>query len=239
MNTKQNTVLMRLLTWLVLPLAIIALAYLLVDSIMQPVNFQKEQRAREQVGIARLKDVRELQDAYKSVNGKYTDDMDSLILFYNSGSIVVKRQVGSKDDSLAMAHTKEIKARMPWVRGAQMNQYLASLYEKGDRNLVFSVDTKIPVRDTLFKGRTDFCIDSLATIPFSGGMPLEMEAVVKTVSGVKVPLFEARMPYRALLKGLDNQLRINLDSECQNKNRYEGLQVGSVTAPNNNAGNWE
>ncbi len=70
-------------------------------------------------------------------------------------------------------------------------------------------------------------------------MPLEMDAVVKTVSGVKVPLFEARMPYRALLKGLDNQLRINLDSECKNKNRYEGLQVGSVTAPNNNAGNWE
>ena len=56
---------------------------------------------------------------------------------------------------------------------------------------------------------------------------------------MKVPLFEARMPYRALLKGLDNQLRINLDSECKNKNRYEGLQVGSVTAPNNNAGNWE
>ena len=183
--------------------------------------------------------MRELQDAYKSVNGKYTDDMDSLLLFYKTGSIVVKRQVGSKDDSLAMAHTKAIKSRMPWLRGTQMNEYLASLYEKGDKNLVFSVDTKIPVRDTLFAHRTDFCIDSLATIPFSGGMPLEMDAVVKTVSGVKVPLFEARMPYRALLKGLDNQLRINLDSECKNKNRYEGLQVGSVTAPNNNAGNWE
>ena len=38
---------------------------------------------------------------------------------------------------------------------------------------------------------------------------------------------------------MDNQLRINLDSECENMNRYTGLQVGSVTAPNNNAGNWE
>ena len=66
-----------------------------------------------------------------------------------------------------------------------------------------------------------------------------MESVIKTVSGVKVPLFEARMPYRYLLYGMDNQLRINLDSECRNSNRYEGLQVGSVTAPNNNAGNWE
>ena len=66
-----------------------------------------------------------------------------------------------------------------------------------------------------------------------------MDAVVKEVSGVKVPLFEAKMPYRSLLKGLDNQLRINLDAECRTQNRYEGLQVGSVTAPNNNAGNWE
>ena len=66
-----------------------------------------------------------------------------------------------------------------------------------------------------------------------------MEATIKTVSGVQVPLFEARMPYRALCKGLDNQLRINLDSDRKDQNKYEGLQVGSVTAPNNNAGNWE
>lgn len=62
---------------------------------------------------------------------------------------------------------------------------------------------------------------------------------MKEVSGVKVPLFEARMPYKSLLKGLDNQLRINLDAECRASNKYEGLQVGSVSAPNNNAGNWE
>ena len=66
-----------------------------------------------------------------------------------------------------------------------------------------------------------------------------MEAITKMVSGVPVPLFEARMPYKLLLKGLDNQLRINLDAERRDQNKYEGLQVGSVTAPNNNAGNWE
>jgi hypothetical protein len=66
-----------------------------------------------------------------------------------------------------------------------------------------------------------------------------MEATTKMVSGVPVPLFEARMPYKLLLKGLDNQLRINLDADQRDKNRFEGLQVGSITAPNNNAGNWE
>ena len=66
-----------------------------------------------------------------------------------------------------------------------------------------------------------------------------MRSDVKKVSGVNVPLFEACMPYRSLLKGLDNQLRINLDADMRDRGRYEGLQVGSVTAPNNNAGNWE
>ena len=85
----------------------------------------------------------------------------------------------------------------------------------------------------------DFNIDSLKTIPFSGGEPVIMEATVRRVSGVPVPLFEAKMPYKSLLKGLDEQLRINLDADRESQNKYEGLQVGSITSPNNNAGNWE
>lgn len=235
----QNKVLNRLVTWLILPAGIIALSYILVDSISQPVKFNKEKAAREQVGIERLKDIRTLQDAYKSVHGKYTDSFDSLRTFYLEEDIVVKLQIGSKDDSAAVAHTKEVRKSVPFLRGAQLNNFYLERYNAGDKALVFTVDQKIPVADTLFNNRPAFCIDSLRTIPFSNGRPVEMDAVVKTVSGVKVPLFEARMPYRYLLLGMDNQLRINLDSECRNSNRFEGLQVGSVSAPNNNAGNWE
>ena len=66
-----------------------------------------------------------------------------------------------------------------------------------------------------------------------------MESAIRMVSGVQVPLFEASMPYKALLTGLDNQLRINLDDDRIKSDRYPGLKVGSVSAPNNNAGNWE
>ncbi|MGN1225770.1 MAG: hypothetical protein ACI4TL_00875, partial [Candidatus Cryptobacteroides sp.] len=223
----------------ILPAGIIALSYILVDSISQPVKFNKEKAAREKVGIERLKDIRTLQDAYKSVHGKYTDSFDSLRTFYLEEDIVVKLQIGSKDDSAAVAHTKEVRKSVPFLRGAQLNNFYLERYNAGDKALVFTVDQKIPVADTLFNNRPAFCIDSLRTIPFSNGRPIEMDAVIKTVSGVKVPLFEARMPYRYLLFGMDNQLRINLDSECRNSNRFEGLQVGSVSAPNNNAGNWE
>ena len=215
--------------------AIVLLTLLIIRSIMQPVNFNKQKAYRETVAIQRLKDVRTLQVAYKSVNGKFTSTVDSLKQFYEKGEMKVVMQIGSADDSLAWTHTQQIKAKNKKIT----NEQLYELYKKGDKNLVFSVESKIPVRDTLFNNRPDFCIDSLKYIPFSGKEPLQMEAATKMVSGVVVPLFEARMPYKLLLKGLDNQLRINLDAEKRDQNRYEGLQVGSIAAPNNNAGNWE
>ena len=113
-----------------------------------------------------------------------------------------------------------------------------AMYNAGEKNLVFSVSTDLAVKDTLFKDRENFHLDSLAFIPFSGDSVL-MESIVKKVSGVDVPLFEAKMPYKSLLKGMDHQLIVNLNADRENQNKYEGLQVGSVSAPNNNAGNWE
>ena len=149
-------------------------------------------------------------------------------------------QVGSNDDSLAVENTNKYKNDKAFKKLSkeEQNAKFMELYRKGEK-LVFSVSTPIAVKDTLFNNRPDFCIDSLKYIPFSGKMPVETDAIVKTVSGVQVPLFEARMPWKALLKGMDNQLRINLDAECEDQNRYTGLQVGSVNQPNNNAGNWE
>ena len=221
---------------IVLFLLCVLLVDLIVKSIMKPVNFNKQKAYRESVAIQRLKDIRTLQVAFKSVNGKFTSTVDSLADFYNNGKMGIVMQVGSMDDSLAVAHTEKIKKNS---RKKMTGEDFLKLYEAGDKNLVFSVETKIPVKDTLFTHRDDFVVDSLKYIPFSGGQKVLMEAIVKTVSGVPVPLFEAKMPYKALLKGMDNQLRINLDAEKKDQNRYEGLQVGSVTAPNNNAGNWE
>ena len=210
------------------------IAYAIVQSIMEPVNFNKQTEARKAVAVQRLKDIRTLEVAYKGVTGHYTADLDSLILFYNSGKMDITMQVGSNDDSLAVVNTEKLKKQNRKITPQEMyERYLTG------ENHVFSIKNSSPVKDTLFKHRADFVIDSILYIPFSGKQIVETDAIIKTVSGVEVPLFEAKMPYRALLKGLDNQLRINLDADCRASNRYEGLQVGSITAPNNNAGNWE
>ena len=214
---------------------IAGLVYVIVQSVMQPVNFNKQMEYRKGVGVQRMKDLRTLQEAYKSVYGKFSQSADSLADFYKNGQMEVLMQIGSNDDSVAVANTEKLKKSF---RGKITPEMMYKLYQEG-QNLVFSISSKINVRDTIFKNRSDFNIDSLRYIPFSQGDTIQMDAIIKEVSGVKVPLFEARMPYKSLLKGLDNQLRINLDADCRASNRYEGLQVGSISAPNNNAGNWE
>lgn len=223
----------KIFSYLVLPIIIIGLVYLIVESVMEPIRFNEQKEAREEVAIQRLKDIRDLQVAFKSETGHFTPSIDSLKDFYNNGTIKVVMQIGSNDDSLAVVNTQKLKRRNPRITPQQM----LLLYVKGE-HLVFSIENEIPVRDTLFSGRPDFSIDSLAFIPFCGDSII-MESAVKRVSGVNVPLFEASMPYKQLLQGLDNQLRINLDAEREDTGRYPGLKVGSVTAPNNNAGNWE
>ena len=229
-------------TKIIIEIALLALicglVYVLYSNIMKPVNFNKEKETRQAVAVQRLKDIRTLQVAFKSVTGKFNSSIDSLKQFYEAGQMEIVMQIGSMDDSLAVANTEAIKKANRNLKGDQLTAKLQEAYAAGQK-VVFSTVTKIPVRDTLFNNRPDFCADSLKYIPFSGKTPIEMESAIKMVSGVPVPLFEARIPWKSLLKGMDRQLIINLNAESRDLNRYEGLQVGSITAPNNNAGNWE
>ena len=228
----------------VLAIAIVALVYAIYSSIMEPVKFNKERTRRENVAIQRLKDIRTLQVAYKSENNKFLSTLDSLSDFYKNGEMTVTLQVGSKDDTTLDEPTKKaialIKKGNPKIKTEELNLKLEQMYNAGNKNIRFEKASKISVKEALKEQLTaSFNPDSIKYIPFSGKQKIEMESVIKSVSGVEVPLFEARIPWKKLLKGMDNQLRINLDAEYRDMNRFEGLQVGSVTAPNNNAGNWE
>ena len=234
----MSSIVRKVFTYLILPVAIVGLTYAIVRSVMEPVDFEKYKKYRTEVAVQMLKDIRDLQVAFKNVNGRYAPTVDSLKWFYNEGKMKIVLQVGSKDDSLAMAHTKQVTAKYRNLKGDKLNAKLHELYQEGDKNLVFQVTSEIPVKDTLFNDRPNFKVDSLAFIPFSGDSVI-MESTIKKVSGVNVPLFEASMPWKSLLVGLNNQLRINLDAKNEKEGKYKGLQVGSISAPNNNAGNWE
>jgi hypothetical protein len=231
-----------ILSVLLLPLVGL-LGWMNVETIAEPVRFENDKASREAVAIQRLKDIRTLQEAHKNVKGYYAAQMDSLQIFYNEGAMKVVLQVGSQDDSLAVVNTaaleKQLKAK--GVKPKDMPYRLQEEYNKsnGTLKLVFAVESLVPVKDTLFNNRPDFSVDSLAFIPFSGGDSTMLKAEVREVSGVKVPLFEARMPYGSLLRGLDKQLVVNVIAGKEDLELYPGLKVGDIEKPNNNAGNWE
>lgn len=200
---------LKVLTYVVFPLVIILLVYLIYESVMQPVRFQNEVERREAVAIDRLMSIRTLQEVYKESNRRFLSTTDSLIDFYKNGRITIVRQIGSMDDSLAVAEGR-----------------------------VSRDSIEVMVRDTLLKGKANI-IDSIGIIPFSGGKKIILESVVRKVSGIEIPLFETRIPYDDLLQGLDRQLIINLKADKEDMGQYPGLKVGDIENPNNNAGNWE
>ena len=239
----------KLFTIVILPLCILALGYLIVSSINKPVKFNKEKEAREKEAIEILKDIRTLQVMYKSNFNRYAPCMDTLIDFYNNGKITIMTQFGSEDDSSAVMHTETVKRSLRGLTGAKLNEKLYELYLAGDKNLIIRFPALTAVKDTLFNDRPHFNPEKLRYIPYAEGDTVIMSTVVKMVSGVEVPLFEAKIPFgvrpapgapfRGLLTGMDEQLIINLNADREDTGRYPGLMVGSIENANNNAGNWE
>jgi len=87
----------------------------------------------------------------------------------------------------------------------------------------------------------DYQIDQIKYIPVSDTVAeFQLGAtIIATGSGIKVPIFEAKAHNNIILRGLDDQLRINLNDQRRVQQKYPGLKVGSLTETNNNAGNWE
>ncbi|MDR1169713.1 MAG: hypothetical protein LBK97_02635 [Prevotellaceae bacterium] len=201
---------MKTIIQIILGVIVVVLAYLLYDSLMEPIRFNKAVESRRELVVQRLKDIRELQVAYKDSYGRYSGGFDTLINFYKNDSLKIIRQVGSWDDSLAVA-----------------------------KKMVYTDTIRIAVKDTLFKNIAGFSIDSIAYTPIVHE-PFQLQAIsFMSISKVVIPLFEASVHNDVYLKGLNRQSVVNLNDEQKNMNKYPGLKVGDVTQPNNNAGNWE
>ncbi|OQY04250.1 MAG: hypothetical protein B6I20_03360 [Bacteroidetes bacterium 4572_117] len=203
---------------IILFLAIVALAYFLWNSIDEPIQFEKAKNKRYDVTIQKLKDIRTAELAYLAVNGKFTGDFDTLINFVKNDSIPMVKAIGSVPDTL----TENEALKMG----------------------IISRDTSfISTLDSLFAD--GYAIDSLRMVPFTNGAEFVLGAKILSIgskvgtSTLKVPLFEAKVPNRVLLDGLNRQLRINLDDEAIKMDKYIGLKVGSLEQNINNAGNWE
>ncbi|MBR5166460.1 MAG: hypothetical protein IKZ99_04520 [Salinivirgaceae bacterium] len=196
-----------------LGLLIVYLFYVTVQSVNEPITFQKEQQKRYAETIQRLKDIRKAEGAFKEMNGDYTASFDTLIDFVKNGQIAVVRKIGEIPEELLGQITEK---------------------EAIAKGMIIRDTTKIAVIDTLFP--KNYQIDSLRYIPYAQGREFTLKkGVIETASKLKVKVFEASAPSKYILTGMDEQQIINLNDGLD----YKGLKVGSITEVNNGAGNWE
>ncbi|HLF65622.1 MAG TPA: hypothetical protein VI603_17800 [Saprospiraceae bacterium] len=89
---------MKLVISLVLVAVIAFLTYLLIININEPIRFMAEKDRREQVVIARLKQIRTAQEFYRDITGAFASNFDTLKQVLTTGQFKIISVLGDPDD---------------------------------------------------------------------------------------------------------------------------------------------
>lgn len=230
---------MRYVITSMLVLASLFLIWMNYDSIHTPIEFQEQRDFRQKPIIARLIDIRKAQIEYKDQNGRYAGSFDELIDFVKNGQKAqIYKQGEITDEQLSKGLTEQ-KALHFIAENLADSAAACGIADFEAFKANFKRDTSyVSVLSSIFPA--GFNPDSLAYIPYSGGVKFELDTVTQsTKSGLPLPLFEARAPYTVYLNGLNHREIVNICDEAKKQDKYPGLKVGDIVTPNNNAGNWE
>ena len=244
-----------------LGVAVIFMAYICINSVVTPIKFEEARVQREAKVINNLVSLRTAEAQFRLDKGYFTADLDSLVDYLKTAPKKEVFKVGSlteKQLENGMTETKAAKilerARLKAQRkmkyqGADSLTLLYNYIWENDREvkaeglLGFCRDTVLTnMILSLYKGQyTEETIGEIVYIPYTDNVKFEVETNngYTTSQGIKVPIFEIRAHYNTYLHDLNNQERVNLIDKEEKLEHYPGLKVGSVEAPNNNAGNWE
>ncbi len=209
---------------LLLAIAILGLVYVIYIQISTPIAFETEMATKEKAVIERIKDVRLAQRAYKTANGQFTGDFDSLINFVLNDSLTMQRKRVDEDDSVGMAQFR--------------------LAQKRDKKLKNIEEFKVAVIDTVFAPRV-LSVEQVKNLRFIPGTDQQTEFVltagaITTESKVVIPVVECKAPYVLFLDTVKYRQEIinKNDDLINNFNKYPGIKFGSMEGGNNEAGNW-
>ncbi len=241
-----------------LSIAAVAMAYFCVMSVVTPIQFEDTRTAREVAVVKNLISLRTAEVEFNRQNGRYMADADSLILFLKTAKKKEVMKEGSLTDKQLEAGLTEQKAakiietakkkalkKQDFANDTDLYAYIwANDKEVIENGLSgFRRDTiESNLIQSLYKGEYDEnTIGDIIYIPYTNKTKFEIEVNnnYTTSQGIRVPLFEARAPFSTYLGDLNQQELVNLIDKEQKLEHYPGLKVGSVDAPNNNAGNWE
>jgi hypothetical protein len=193
----------------------VVLAYQIYLSVMAPITFNKNREERFSAVIEKLKDIRDAQVAYKTVNGEFAKDFESLISFIDTGVYTITQQ----KDSSFMRYNRVYRIDM-----------------QVDTVVVDTLGT-VAVKDSLFKGDSSY--KTLFSVPFAqNGERFEMKADVVNKQGFDAPVFEASVKKDVVLYDQPKDLlaRENAHNSIEEVNGNT-IRVGSLTDVST-SGNW-
>lgn len=193
-----------------LALVAILLAYLVFDSIRQPVAFENTRRTRESEVIQNLKDIRSTQTLFKQTYNRYTASFDSLIEYVKTGELPVVNIIADPTDT---TFTKTINDTVGYIKVSD------SLFKN---RVNFNVDD---LRYIPFSDKEEFELQA-GFIP-RGGLRV---AVFEAKAPYSSYLNDDDKKFRQRVN--------NLRAEQEDMDKYAGLKVGSMDEPSLN-GNWE
>jgi len=199
----------------VLWLLIIIFAYKVYGSINGPIEFNKVKNERYLKVIDRLKDIRNAQIAYKSVNGIYCDNFDSLVNFVDTAQYTLIQ----KRDSSYLEYNRTFRIDM--------------LKE------VIVVDTLgfASVKDSLFRNSNRY--KNMAQVPIHGiNENFKIKADIIDKNGYNVPVFEVRVSKDIVLFDQNKDL-LKQEKGLMSVDGVNGpdIVLGSLTEVSSN-GNW-
>ncbi len=206
---------MKTIIQIILWIACIVLGYFIYRSVTGPIEFKKIKQERFNKVISVLKDIRNSQEAYKTVNGKFANDFNSLIAFVDTG----KYTITQRRDSSYMEFDK--------TYGIDLLQEVTIIDTLGF----------IAIKDSLFKGDSRY--KTMMNVPFAqNNENFEMKADIIEKSGYKAPVFEAKVKKDIILYDQPKDLlaRENVQISVEEVNGTE-IKVGSLSEVSTN-GNW-
>ena len=194
---------------------IVFFAYKVYGSINGPIEFNKVKNERYLKVIDRLKDIRNAQIAYKSVNGIYCDNFDSLVKFVDNAQYTLIQ----KRDSSFLEYDRTFRIDM--------------LRE------VIVIDTLgfASVKDSLFGDSERYKF--MAQVPIDGvNETFKIKSDIIDKNGYNVPVFEVRVSKDIVLFDQNKDL-LKQEKGLMSVDGVNGpdIVLGSLTEVSAN-GNW-
>ena len=231
---------MKTIIRILLGCAVAFLCFICVNSVTTPIKFEKVRAEREPAVIKNLVALRTAENEFRMQNGRFTANLDSLILFVKTGT---KKEV-VKEGALTDKQLEEGLTELKAVRMIQKAQKTGNWKEVKEAGLDgFKRDTiSAPLLSSLYKGAYDEkTIEEIVYVPYSNGEKYEVlvNDNYSTAQGIRVPLVEVRAAFDIWMADQDAQELVNLNDKEEQLGHFAGLRFGNIDEPNNNAGNWE